>query len=82
MHQDYETGNHAMFSPFNYVINSNLCKKSQNQQDGWHYKIKFYLYLRRSSRIRFYSLLEILKTSNYVTTRILILHGKTNEATV
>ena len=29
MHQDYETGNHAMFSPFNYVINSNLCKKSQ-----------------------------------------------------
>ena len=29
MHQDYETGNHAMFSPFNYVINSNFCKNSQ-----------------------------------------------------
>ena len=34
MHQDYETGNHAMFSPFNYVINSNFCESSQKPA-GW-----------------------------------------------
>ena len=66
MHQDYETGNHAMFSPFNYAINSNFCEKFQKPAGrlALQDKILFIPYEALSHNKychRFYTLVEILK---------------------
>ena len=64
MHQDYETGNHAMFSPFNYAINSNFCEKFQKPAGrlALQDKILFIPYEALShNEYWFYTLLEILK---------------------
>ena len=64
MHQDYETGNHAMFSPFNHAVNSDFCEKFQKPAGplALQDEILFIPYEALSHYChRFYTILEILK---------------------